>query len=65
MTTNKDEVTLRRLQQQRRRQDRGAARIMADAHVLSDVGDFVGNVFDSHGGESIEHKSDFEHDQER
>ena len=37
---------------------------MADAHVLSDVGDFIDNVLDNHGGESIERESDFEHDQE-
>ena len=37
---------------------------MADAHVLSDVGDFVDNVLDGHGGKSIERESDFEHNQE-
>ena len=58
------EVTLCCLQQQRRQQDRGAARIVADAHVLSDVGDFIDNVLDGHGGKSIEHESDFEHNQE-
>ena len=63
--TNKDEVTLRHLWQQRRRRDRAAAQIVADAHVLSDVSDFVGDVLDSHGGESIKHKSDFEHDKKR
>nr|POF25690.1 hypothetical protein CFP56_17947 [Quercus suber] len=53
------EVTLRCLRQQRRRRDRGVAPIVADAHVLSNVGDFIGNVLDGHGSESIEH------DQER
>ena len=40
-------------------------RIVVDAHVLSDVGDFVDDVLDGHGSESIECESDFEHDQER
>lgn len=57
------EVALRRLRQQRRRRDRGATRIVADAHVLSDVGDFVGDVLDGDGSESIERESDFQHDQ--
>ena len=30
---------------------------MVNAHVLSDVGDFIGNVLNSHGGESIERES--------
>ena len=33
--------------------------------MLSDVGDFVGDVLDGHGGESIKWESNFEDDQER
>ena len=40
-------------------------RIVVDAHVLSNIGDFVGDVLNGHGSESIECESDFEHDQER
>ena len=47
LTTNRDEVILHRLRQQRQRPDRGAAQIVADALVLSDVGDFIGDVLGS------------------
>ena len=47
MTTNRDEITLCRLRQLRRRSDRGAAQVVADALMLSDVGDFVNDVLGS------------------
>ena len=43
LTTNRDKVSLGRLRQQRQRRDQGMARIVADAHVLLDIGDVLGS----------------------
>jgi len=49
LTTNRDEVSLGHLQQQRRRRDRGMAQIVTDAHVLLDIGDVLGSRRCSNG----------------